>query len=144
MSEETNVQVNFDFSEVQDDLKKVMALCGQKIRSEIVDSMAKTPRVQNVVYYTNSKKGHHPSAPYYPPAPDTGALRKSIRSVAESGYGFVSLTVGSTLKDAKYPIYLEFGTSKMFPRPWLKPALDKGKNEVKESVIKFLKERFHG
>lgn len=138
-----NIQVNFDFAEIQGDLKKIMALCGEKIRSDIVSSMAKTPRNMNVTYYTNSKKGHNPSLPYNPPAPDTGFLRMSIRSSAESGDGFVSLTVGSTLKDAMYPIYLEFGTSKMLPRPWLKPALDRGKDEVKEAVTKFLREKFN-
>jgi hypothetical protein len=51
---------------------------------------------------------------------DTGTLRSSITYEVDEdklvGY------VGSNLKDPPYGAYLEFGTSRMKPRPWLKPA----------------------
>ena len=51
--------------------------------------------------------------------------------VTEEGYNVVGL-VGST---ADYAIYLEFGTSKMAARPFLRPVLE---NKKKEIVDKFV------
>ena len=36
------------------------------------------------------------------------------------------------MKDPPYGAYLEFGTSRMKPRPWLKPATEKSMEKIKE------------
>ena len=72
------------------------------------------------------KKGHHPSLPGNAPAPDTGTLLQSVtHSLDLDSKGNVKGYVGSILKNPPYPRYLEYGTSKMKPRPWLSAALIK-------------------
>ena len=71
------------------------------------------------------KKKHHPSFAGNPPAPDTGSLMRSVTHSVENENGQAVGYVGSILSNPDYPRYLEYGTSKMKPRPWLKTALIK-------------------
>lgn len=71
------------------------------------------------------KKKHHPSFAGNPPAPDTGSLMRSVTHSVENENGQAVGYVGSILSNPDYPRYLEYGTSKMQPRPWLKTALIK-------------------
>ena len=74
---------------------------------------------------TYGSRGHHPSVEGNPPAIDTGTLLQSItHSVEVEGDKAVGY-VGSLLKNPDYPRYLEYGTSKMRPRPWLSTSLTK-------------------
>lgn len=66
-----------------------------------------------------SGKNHIPSAPGQPPNEDTGFLRSKI-SVARTG--FLSAEIRS---EAEYASALEFGSSKVAARPYLRPARDK-------------------
>lgn len=63
---------------------------------------------------------HVASAPGSPPNADTGNLANNI-TVQEIPKGY---DVGSR-SGAPYGYYLEFGTSKIDPRPWLAPAFKK-------------------
>lgn len=63
-------------------------------------------------------KPHVPSRPGEPPRVDMGRLRSSITHEIVGMVGRVGTNV-------KYGRYLELGTSKMLPRPWLIPALKK-------------------
>ena len=84
---------------------------------------------------TYGKKGHHPSLPYNAPAPDTGALMRSVtHSVNIEGDRAVGY-VGSILDE--YPRDLEFGTSKMQPRPWLSASLEQNRDWIKSQWQKF-------
>lgn len=70
--------------------------------------------------YTRHHKRHFASRPGEPPAVDTGSLKKSIHNeVVRRGDEVIGL-VGSKLP---YALPLETGTSKMEPRPFLRPAL---------------------
>jgi hypothetical protein len=71
------------------------------------------------------KKGHHPSLAGYPPAPDTGTLLQSVTHSVDVQGDKVIGEVGSILQNPNYPKFLEFGTSKMKPRPWLSTSLIK-------------------
>lgn len=130
---------------IQGELEKTIKLCCQKVRSDIQDSMAKTPRDTTKTYYTNNKtKGHNPSLPGNPPAPDTGNLRNSIRYEVYGSGTEVYGIIGTTQKNPPYGTYLEYGTSKMAPRPWLRPAMlrnnDWIKKMLKQTVANKLKE----
>lgn len=66
-----------------------------------------------------SGRNHIPSAPGQSPNEDTGFLRSKI-SAARTG-----LLSAEVRADAPYSAPLEFGTSKMAARPYLRPARDK-------------------
>jgi len=76
---------------------------------------------------------------------DTGALRKSIRiekkgklqvSIIAGGGGVINPRSG---REVDYAGYVEFGTSRMAPQPFMQPALEKNRDEilriVKEKVL---------
>lgn len=70
-----------------------------------------------------SKKGRQirePSPPGKPPHRQTGELVSAVGHEFEDG-GLVGI-VGTNIKHGKW---LEFGTTKMPARPWLRPAFDR-------------------
>lgn len=71
-----------------------------------------------------SGKNHVPSKPGEPPNQDTGVLSGNIETVQK---GQLLVWVSS---NAPYSIPLEFGTSKMAARPFMRPARDKKRAEV--------------
>ena len=112
---------------VETELGKGIAQCCATIQREAQEGMRDTAVDFSKTY---GKHGHHPSLPGNPPAVDTGTLRRSVTySVDEknlTGY------VGSVLNDPPYGAYLEYGTSRMKPRPWLKPATEKSMETIKK------------
>lgn len=73
---------------------------------------------------------HIPSRPGEPPAVMTGKLRASITHEVKKGLGGdiearVGIKGGTEPDTKNYGLFLEFGTSKMAKRPYLKPALNK-------------------
>lgn len=68
-------------------------------------------------------KVRHPSPPGQPPAVQTGRLRASI------AWGFVGPQVARVGTNVKYAPALELGTKYMAPRPFLRPAIDRLRNE---------------
>lgn len=70
------------------------------------------------------------SKPGEPPAIRTGNLRNSIQT-ARLPDG--TARVGST---AKYGLWLEFGTAKMLPRPFIVPTMLKNKRNIERIIRK--------
>lgn len=78
---------------------------------------------------------HLPSAPGFAPAPDTGRLVQSVtHTVAEDGN---SARIGTAVFYGKI---LEYGSSRMSPRPWLRPAIDQNRAKIKADFAKMLPE----
>jgi HK97 gp10 family phage protein len=75
-----------------------------------------------------SGREHVPSAPGEPPNQDTGVLANNIETVSVSP---LKVEVSS---NAPYAAALEFGTSKMGARPYMKPATAKKRREVIDLV----------
>lgn len=69
-------------------------------------------------------KGHIPSAPGEPPNRDTGQLDQSVQA-KKTG----ELTA-ETSASAPYAAALEFGTSKMEERPFMRPATQKNRAKI--------------
>lgn len=80
---------------------------------------------------------------------DTGSLRRSIRvekegklqvSVVAGGGGVINPRTG---REVDYAGYVEFGTSRASPQPYMQPALEKNRDEilriVKEKVLEVFK-----
>ena len=88
---------------------------------------------------TYGKRGHHPSLPGHAPAPDTGTLMRSVTHEVRTDGNEVIGVVGSTLRNPDYPKFLEYGTSKMKPRPWLSTAIERSQNFIVQAFQKIMK-----
>jgi HK97 gp10 family phage protein len=77
---------------------------------------------------------HQASAPGEAPAIDTGNLFNSFE------LGDVTPTLGSLGTNAEYAEPLEYGTSRMEPRPFLRPAVDEHEGEILDAVSRTIEE----
>lgn len=138
--------LNKKASGIDSKLSKAIELCCKKVHDDIQYSMAHTSVDTTKAYFTNNKtKAHYPSLPGNPPAVDTGRLRGSINYEIHSESKEIYGVVGSTLKEPEdYAVYTEYGTSKMKPRPWLKPAMIKNNDFIRMSIAKAVKETLTG
>ena len=129
--------------ELDNFIKERMADACVAVRLNAINSMKepKTGRVYDTYFYigANGKlykigkrwKPHQASAPGEPPAIDNGELAQSINfQVKDNG------TVGEVGSDKKHSLYMEYGTSKIKPRPWLKPAFKNSKDKITEIFTK--------
>lgn len=99
------------------------------VRGEAISLILDTPKTGRI--YRRRGVEHRASAPGEPPASDTGRLVNSIKS----DFGKLeSQLTGTVVAGTSYAAYLEFGTSRMEPRPFMRPALANKKSEV-EGVI---------
>lgn len=125
-------------------LEKVVGQACGIVQKDIMESMRDTP-TQSIGYHTyNKKELHYPSLPNNPPAVDTGTLRRSITFDVETDESKVTGRVGSTILDPPYGVYLEFRTSRMIQRPWLKPALERNREVIKEHIKEGVREIVNG
>ena len=86
------------------------------------------------VYYRHGRP-HQASAPGEPPARWTGNLANSIHTVTDAQPHTALVMI-----DSEYAAYLEYGTVKMQPRPFVMPAVEKcrvrlGKIRVPRTVL---------
>lgn len=128
-------------------LEKTIKLCCQKVSDDIKYSMDHTARDTSKSYFTNNKKiPHHPSLPDNPPAVDSGRLKGSINYEVSVEKNEVVGRVGSTLNnpDPPYGAYLEFGTAKIQPRPWLRPAMQKNSEFIRNQLTNAVKSTLEG
>ena len=78
-----------------------------------------------------SGAGHVPSKPGEPPNNDTGVLASNIETIRGSEPGTIKYVVSS---NAPYASALEFGTSRMQARPYLRPALEKNRERISKRL----------
>ncbi|HQM02115.1 MAG TPA: HK97 gp10 family phage protein [Ruminococcus flavefaciens] len=97
------------------DMKKAINTCCLKVERDIKENMS-----------PNS-----PSAPGEPPAVVTGRLRASITHRVQVESGEVAGYVGTNVE---YAPDLEFGTSKILPRPFMLPALQRNADWIKNKL----------
>lgn len=100
-----------------------------KVQNECQTGMTNT-NVNNAISY--GKRNHHPSLPGEYPAVDMGELRRSITIEVEETGDTAKGRVGSIIINPPYPTYLEYGTSKMEPRPWLRPSVEKSQDFMRK------------
>lgn len=78
------------------------------------------------------------SAPGEPPAPQSERLAESIAVLSKATPTNLVSTVGPRPQAfngrAPYPVFLEFGTRKMKPRPFMRPALERFKRKIKDAI----------
>ena len=103
------------------DTKKAVNYCALKVERDIKANM--TP--------------DGPSAPGEAPAVDTGRLRASITHRVEMESGEVVGYVGTNVE---YAPYLEFGTTRMKPRPFMVPAIERNREWIKNKLAAVVKD----
>jgi len=105
---------------------------GQFIRGEAIRSIQSGPKSGRVYKKYNPTRTHTASAPGQAPASDTGNLVSNIMSFDK---GKETTMVESR---ADYSKFLEFGTSKILPRPFMFPASEKGAKKIQEVIVRKL------
>lgn len=119
-----------------------MAVKGSGIHSARLKRMRNTEEIARALYAAGLEiegeaersiiagsitgKGHIPSMPGNPPNQNWGTLASNIETTIESK----SPPTVHVTSHAPYSAFLEFGTSKMAPRPFMSPATQKKKGEA--------------
>lgn len=85
-------------------------------------------RSDGVVVPYGSRPPHQASAPGEAPAMDTGDLLRSMEVEGRREPRGASITIACT---SGYGSYLEYGTSKMRPRPFMRPLINENKVTIK-------------
>lgn len=118
---------------------KGLYLSGLKIEEYAKKSLAEGGKTGRV--YKRGKRGrvHVASAPGEAPATDTGRLVNSVGTKALGNGRVVQVKAGGS-SSVGYAADLEFGTDKMAPRPFMRPALKKATPEIEKVMGKSLKE----
>lgn len=102
---------------------KAVAATAQKVRKDAIKSIqrgTKTGTVYERGPGQNLSGTHQASAPGQAPATDTGRLVSSIKAVSNG-------LSGAVFSKLDYSFWLEYGTIRMEPRPYLNPALQANK-----------------
>ena len=108
---------------------------GQLIRGEAIKSI-QTGAKSGVMYQMyNPRREHRASAPGQAPASDTGNLVSKIIVKQKSK------NITNVESNADYSAYLEYGTSKMQPRPFMLPAFEKSKKPIINAVLNRVKQK---
>ena len=106
--------------------------CAEAVRNEAVSAVLSPPKTGRI--YRRRGVEHQASAPGEAPASDTGRLANSIRtSYRENGL------VGVVSASTAYAAYLEFGTVKMEPRPFMRPALARRRESFEATIASFVR-----
>lgn len=84
------------------------------------------------------------SEPDEPPHRRTGLLAAGIRQDTTSDTSSVTTQIQSSRVGGMVPIYLEFGTSKMEPRPYMGPMKEKWAGEFVSALRESYGEHFGG
>ena len=105
-----------------------MYAAAQEVRNETLRTLSgnRTGRTYRV---PGTQVTYTASAPGEPPAVQTGQLRNSVR---DNVYKREKSVVGEVGTELMKGLWLEKGTRKMAPRPWLEPSFDKSLERVKE------------
>jgi HK97 gp10 family phage protein len=85
---------------------------------------------------------HRASAPGETPAVDTGVLVNSINTQLVSSSDTEAIAEVGT--GVLYSEFLEFGTSRMEARPFMRPAFDNNEAKIKDTIRRFAKQQIEG
>ena len=108
---------------------------GQFIRGEAIKSIQAGAKSGIVYEKYNPRRSHRASAPGQAPASDTGNLVSKIIVKQKSK------NITNVESNADYSAFLEYGTSKMEPRPFMLPAFEKSKKPIINAVFKRVKNK---
>ena len=104
-------------------IEEAVQATAMDVMADSVKSIQRGSKTGITYKKTNPNRIHRASAPGEAPASDTGRLAGSIDAVKLTP---LTWEVGTLLK---YGEWLEYGTQKIAERPWLRPAVDRGRAE---------------
>ena len=107
-----------EFFKLLDSANKITEEAADKMVENMKTSILSGAKSGNQ-YYKNGAR-HTASSPGQAPANQTGELVKSIKVNKSKNKSTISIS-------KNYAVFLEFGTSKMRPRPFILPAFSKTK-----------------
>jgi HK97 gp10 family phage protein len=116
----------------KNEIEKALYASAKKVESDAKRSILdgnKTGRV-----YKRGNVTHRASAPGEAPASDTGRLVNSFVTGLNRVAGGLSSFIIAGGGTVKYARILEFGTTKMAPRPFMFPALEKNKDWIRNRL----------
>jgi len=106
-------------------LKQIIAVGGQMVMNEAKQSIHSHGSSGRTYEKYNPRRTHTASSSGNPPNTDTGYLANNIYlEIDTDGLG------ADVESRAEYSEFLEFGTSKMLPRPFLQPALEANRRKI--------------
>ncbi|KKL19812.1 hypothetical protein LCGC14_2461710 [marine sediment metagenome] len=117
-----------------DQLEKNMAVATIFVRDKVKKKLNRGQPTRT--FQSGSIIGLDPSSPGEPPKKITAQLQNSIRTKVIRGKDRIIGLVGTNLKKGRW---LEFGTSKMKPRPYLRPTLSENKRKIGRIVARGLR-----
>ena len=109
----------------------------EALRAEIFNLIEQGHPERSGVLYPNMRR--RSSAPGEPPAYQTGRLAESIAVLSRATPADLVSTVGPRPQAftgrAPYPVFLEFGTRRMKPRPFMRPAVEAFKRKIQDARV---------
>src|SRR3954453_1205524 len=99
-------------------VRAVVRAPAMRVEGTAKERIHRPPKTGRLYRTFNKRKLHRASAPGESPATDSGTLASRVFHDVQAG-GFAA----SVFSDVNYASYLEFGTRRMAPRPYLAPAL---------------------
>jgi HK97 gp10 family phage protein len=122
---------------IQDNLGRAVVNSCQLVENTAKKGMTNTQIDGSKSYKVGKNRYHGPSVEFDYPAVDTGALRRSVtHDVSAHGLGGENYLQGRIGSQLKYASYLETGTSRMSPRPWLKPSIANNREKIHSILSK--------
>ena len=121
--------------QLEPDFQEIVKGGAQLIRGEAIKSI-QTGAKSGVMYQMyNPRREHRASAPGQAPASDTGNLVSKIIVKQKTR------NITNVESNANYSAFLEYGTSKMQPRPFMLPAFEKSKKPIINAVFNRVKKK---
>jgi len=131
-----------DVKEFQEELKRRSAMVhsnlGRSVTNacQLVENTAKlgmtNTETDPTKAYKRGTRTHYASQEGSYPAVDYGPLRQSITHYVEQDGSTVVGRVGTNMTEG---LMTELGTSKMAPRPWLRPSLEINRDKIRELIV---------
>ena len=107
---------------------RVMRIRAESMRAEIYGVLEES-RVGSGREYKTPRGTHRASAPGQSPARLSGRLQESVKSKRVTDRLWTVGPDPSAFPDEFYPSLLEFGTDRIAPRPFMRPAIERFKRQ---------------
>jgi HK97 gp10 family phage protein len=132
-----NVKLGKIGAETRTEVRRALQRGALRVENRAVEGIINPPKTGRI-YPSKHRKGakHQASAPGEFPAADSGRLHQSITSVEASKEALLRFETGTNVD---YGTYLELGTSRMEPRPFMAPAFDENVGQVRIDVQNAIK-----